>query len=92
MFRAKALPSSWLCAGCREGSPELEELHGGREVHWLFPLTFRKAICQSEMNEPEIIISLCIIKGCIDKLSDWPSALWQTPLLNAAAQATSHST
>lgn len=42
-------------------------------MHWLFALTFRKAICQCEMSEREIIISLCIIKGCIDKLSDWPS-------------------
>lgn len=36
-------------------------------------LTFRKAICQCEMSKHEIIISLCIIKGCIDELSDWPS-------------------
>lgn len=53
-------------------------------MHRLFLLTFRKAICQCEMSKRDIIISLCIIKGCIDKLSDWPStkrpALLGTPV------------
>lgn len=61
---------------------------GKRGRQGLFVLTFRKAICQCEMSKHEIIISPCIIKGCIDKLSDWPSTKAVRPCSHTAAQPT----